>query len=58
MTGWGLFVPNGVAEVTNLNDTAVAKLQNGSTNTVMYWLAPADYLGNRVSCLLYKISYR
>lgn len=50
MTGWGLANVNGTADVMTINTTVVADIANSSTvdGPTFYWVAPDEYLGNRV----------
>lgn len=51
MTGWGLMNVNGTAQLSSLEDTVFANIEDSTAleGSTMYWLAPESYLGNRVN---------
>lgn len=51
MTGWNLANAAAEVEVFSKNDMLMADLKNtsGVEGQTLYWKAPGDYLGNRVS---------
>ena len=51
MSAWGLTNVNGTAELVGMDGMVMGMLEEGAAieGIAMYWVAPEDYVGNRVS---------